>query len=244
MKKMIYMLLGILVLTGFHVPAREDSAMTNQLEYLEKSVTTKDLLPLKARLMQVSEQSAIPVCLESVKSQRPDASKEFAIGKGKAITIKDLKLSLEELGYEFRTDRKSMLVSTPAVKKLEENPLDTSLDGFSFEGDHRAFVEKLSSVFPGLPPNVTRVSGSTREDEHYKVDIEGKVSIRDVLMYVSAQYGIVWHAEISSTPPVYKVEGPDGSAVQAQGSSVNLTFQSIREVKRVSPKAPIKAGIE
>lgn len=180
-----------------------DSRKSDQPEYLEAIVITEGV----AWYQQVARQAGIPVNWETTTSSQK-ATSIIDVFDGEEISLGSYLLELKSLGFEIHAEPQALLVSTPGAVKFEKNPLDVILDGFYFEGSHKDFSDKLSLLFSdilsSLFPDEKRViaTGGSRkvvplEDQSYTILIEKEVSVRDVLMYISTQYGIGWSVNMA-----------------------------------------------
>ena len=114
--------------------------------------------------------------------------------------------------------RSSQLTNMPE----KEDILGTKVKDFHFEGGYDSLVKKLSSLFPELPPDILLFSGSgTGYGNHYKIDIPGNSSIRDILMHLSSNYRLPWYLEIQETTPIYTIKQSTGD-IKAKGSNMIL----------------------
>ncbi|MDF7802092.1 hypothetical protein P4C99_21655 [Pontiellaceae bacterium B1224] len=187
---------------------------------MDKLITLDPKLSLGARLSQISDQCGMPICCacESVYNP-PELKKVFSLGDGQPMSLDSILKEFEEMGFGCMTYSNAILVSTPFVKALDANPLDMRLDNFYFEGDHVAFLKKLRSLRIGANPHRSRVI-----EARYKIDIQKPVTVRDLLMKVSSEYGIKWNAYVSAEIPSYEFKNPDGTTLHATGPQVELVF--------------------
>src|SRR5207244_1586326 len=154
-------------------------------------------LPTSTRLVRVGQQSHVVFCLES----STDADNVTSIGSGEPMALQQHIESLRELHFEVTMFAKSILIKTPGASALKDNPLNTLINGFSFKCNHPDFLAKLGALFPYMPPGCLELSGSVNSDIQYDIDIKRTVTIREILMEISSDYGVAWNVDIKPKAP-------------------------------------------
>ena len=137
------------------------------------------------------------------------------------VRVSDVLQQLSGKGFTYKVGESSILISYPGLGGVKENPLDAVLPGFRFEGTHNQLHEHLRAV---TPQNVDLVTGGgvacpgsisylAHEDPFsgivYKIRVDRRVTIREVLQRISDQYGVAWSAGVGAADRVSGSDGPD-----------------------------------
>ncbi len=178
---------------------------------------------LNDTLANASFSSGIALCREELsENDKPPRKKDRTALSDKSI--EDFYLALINEGFVCsRTDR-AILVADPGARKLKNNPLDSKLQGFKFKGSHQSFLTALSTQLQIIPPNIIGSSNSLVEAS-YDINIDKEITLRELLMHIASDYGIVWVGRIAKNVPIYTIESPEDPKVVARGSSLTLIFR-------------------
>ena len=134
----------------------------------------------------------------------PWDKKDWAYLSGKPV--KRLIADLERLGFSCARKGIVVLVVAPRVKTMKDNPLDKRVNGFKFKGTHEDFVTKLAVAIRDYPDTVFCGYGLSAV---YDIDIKGELTARDVLLHLSAKYGMGWDWTVRAAPLTHTVGKPD-----------------------------------
>jgi hypothetical protein len=138
----------------------------------------------------------------------PDNAKDRSSLSGASVA--EFITALEQEGFVCARKGRVVVIADAAVAKIHDNPLDKRVPGFVFKGSHTDFLRKLASASGESGPATCRVVGGP-PDAVYDISIPGEASVREVLMYVSAKYGMLWSVSHLSSP-AGKRAGADGIA--------------------------------
>lgn len=184
--------------------------------------------PLRERLAIMSTQTRVLFPLEFLSEK---GSKEVAFSlpsDGTRTSLENVIVSLREIGYKCVPYEDSMLVIGPGVEEIDGNPLDTVADSFPFDGEYEKFVVRILSLLPGYGNTTSSTSDGIDYHVRYEIKMEGRASIRQILMALASKYGVSWRAAIRE---VHK----DGESTEVEGArktpkeyQVSLSFWQAR----------------
>lgn len=175
-------------------------------------------------IIAVSSQSGQIFCVEGASDTTIQLDKKFSI-ELKEASIKSFIMGLEKLGFDTQKYESGILLRSPKVLKITDNPLDHIVKEFKFSGNHDAFIEKISSVFPGLGPNVMKITGQFQTNDIYDIESKKPISIRKLLMLNAEKSGIMWKVVVKSKAPVHLLKDPEtGKNKEVHGSRVDISF--------------------
>lgn len=161
----------------------------NTMNFLNKEIIIGEDSSI-ADAISILIENDIPVCMEYFAEKfilnQPDGKIKH-IGK---IQVHELLDKLREQNFTIKVEKESILITTPKVKKIINNPLNITLNGFSFEGTHTQFIKTMKPYFS----QSFNTLNSDLAKQEYKLLFKGETSIRKILRTLTDEYGIVWSA--------------------------------------------------
>jgi len=198
---------------------------------------------LQAAYQWASRACGMPLCHESAWGDDiPDAPLQLEYPD--MIRVSDVLRQLSDKGFKYKVSESSIFLCGPGPAAMRQNPLDTELKEFRFEGTHDRFRLYLSSLFPkDVKVLLMQFACDAEPDEScrgltYKFAIEHKVNLRDVLQHVTDKYGVAWFAWIGTGQP----KEDDKGSQQAITQRLMLSF-GVPEGQWGPPGAIDKQGI-
>lgn len=204
-----------------------DADATSYLSVKSSEVSPGALLPAAASAFKV------PFCVEKASGEVDFWQRKLHFDK-RELTLSDLLAVLGRDGCQVRSIQAAVLIRTPGVIAIKNNPLDTLVENFEFHGSHDGFVEKLHTKFPDLPAEVDESSVANTGNLRYDIVIKGPATIRDILLEMASRYGTAWAASVHATAPTIVAESPTLGRFEGVRSRVELSFQGHPGFRKLS----------
>jgi hypothetical protein len=190
---------------------------------LEKIVKIHPDKSLKQNISSVASQMRLPFCIEGSSDveallDRRDLFNTDQTNAASFIT------RLETLGFSVQKYANGMLLRSPEVVRIANNPLDNTVQKFHFEGQYKDLIRKICDLFPGLPPNLVVFDGMFPSEIVCRIDVNKSISLRDLLILSAEQSSVMWQAVILSNAPTYVIEDGTGKRQETRGSCITLSF--------------------
>ncbi len=193
-------------------------------ETLGQIVTINTEQPVRQNIQDVAAQLKVPFCVEGSSTVKALLEKRISVDTNR-IDVASFIASVEAVGFSIQQYTNGVLLRARDVVQIPDNPLDHTVDAFKFSGHHEAFVQKICSLFPGLPPDIAAVKGVSSSEIMYRIDVTNSISLRDLLMLSAEKSGMMWMAVIRSKAPTYVIEDmKTGVRQETSGSPVTLSF--------------------
>jgi len=155
---------------------------------------------------------------------------KVVMGRLENVSLEQFVARLTAKGLHCSKKGNTILITSPGVTKLKENPLDVVVPGVKFEGSHEEFQSLLNAMDDGIPSSP---SGGTKghdptKKNRYKLNFTKPVTIREMLLAACEQTGTTFDATIKWETPKPAGVLPAGANKPFRGDRVELYFGSIR----------------
>jgi hypothetical protein len=199
----------------------EDFPITEKA--LEKIVMINPERSLKLNISNVASQVGVPFCVEGSSDVEALLDKTDLFNTNQTDAASFI-TRLEALGFSVQKYTNGVLLRSPEVVRIAQNPMDNTVPEFHFEGPYEAFLKKILSLFPRPSPGVFSATGQF-SNISCRIDVSKSISLRDLFMLSTEQSGIMWKAVILSEAPTYVLEDDTGKRLgTTKGSRVNISF--------------------
>jgi hypothetical protein len=190
---------------------------------LEKNVTINPEGPLKLNINNVASQVGVPFCVEGSSDVEALLDKTDLFNTIQTDAASFI-ARLEALGFSVQKYTNGVLLRSPEVVRIVQNPMDKTVPEFHFEGQYEAFLKKILSLFPRPGPGVFSAAGQF-SNISCRIDVSKSISLRDLLMLSSEQSGIKWKVVILPEAPTIELHDNTGKLVgTTRGNRVRISF--------------------
>ncbi len=108
-------------------------------------------------------------------------------------------------GYSWNMD--GNVLNVVSKELMASNPFESKVEGFRFEGTADEFLEKASSLVPGL--SVSRVRYYLPEEPVFEFEIPGPVLLREAFNYFTRTSRMRWQAKVPEAPTTLTITSGD-----------------------------------
>jgi len=128
-------------------------------------------------------------------------------------SVKTFIQTLEKEGFICTCLNKSILISDPTAFSRKSNPLNKSINGFTFKGSYKELLSAIVKQAQILPPSLGQRNAKLF-NIHFDINIKRKITIRDLFLYIFDKYKIKWCVMVDKSPSVFELKRADGSVIK------------------------------